>query len=87
MIQTTCYELYFNVVVNFDEGYNISLTLRVFFHIRGTRAVETQFQAGNPNPYPVQQQRKDLGAQVVLSTSRFSYTRTTSTFSSTFTHN
>ena len=28
---------------------------------RGTRAVETQFQTGNPDPYPLHQRRTDVG--------------------------
>ena len=49
-----------------------------FFYIRGTRAddpraVETQFRTGNPDPYPVQHWRTDLGTLVVMSTSRFCY--------------
>ena len=46
---------------------------KVFFHIWVTRAVEIQFQTGNPDPYPVQQRRIDLGTLTVLSTFRFRY--------------
>ena len=43
------------------------LTLRVFIHIQGTRAIETQFHTGNPDPYP-HQRRTELGTLVILST-------------------
>ena len=43
------------------------LTLRVLIFIRGTRAVEAQFQIEAPDPYPLLKRRTDLGMQVVLS--------------------
>ena len=39
-----------------------------FHFIRGTRAVEAQFQIKAPDPYPLLKRRTDLGTLVVLST-------------------
>ena len=57
----------------FHTVVTVILTLWVFFHIRGTRVVETQFKTANPDPYPIQQWKTDLGMLVVLSTSQFHY--------------
>ena len=57
----------------FHAVVTVILTLWVFFHIWGTRVVETQFQTANPDPYPIQQRKTDLGMLVVLSTSQFHY--------------
>ena len=57
----------------FHTVVTVILTLWVFFHIRGTRVVETQFKTANPDPYLIQQRKTDLGMLVVLSTSQFHY--------------
>ena len=40
------------------EGASLAFDIH---YIRGTRAVETQFQTGNPDPYPLHQRRTDVG--------------------------
>ena len=49
------------------------ISIQVFIYICETRAVETQFQTQNLDPYPLHQRRTDLGTLVVLSASRFRY--------------
>ena len=49
------------------------ISIQVFIYICETRALETQFQTRNLDPYPLHQWRTDSGMLVVLSASRFRY--------------